>query len=166
MKFCIRCGGELLQESDTKFVCTQCKHSQFRNPKGAVGLLLFDEDGKVILGRRAIEPKKGALDQLGGFLDYGETFEDALYRELEEETGLNKNDVTDVHYIGSTHELYHWHGEEEPVVSVFFSVTLKTNKKPVAQDDVAALESFSIHSIPEEDVGWEGLIEMIEKVKK
>ncbi len=166
MKFCTRCGGELLKESDTKYQCTHCRYEQFRNPKGAVGLLLIDSDGKLILTRRAEEPKKGALDQLGGFLDVGETFEDALYRELQEETGLTKGDVYDVTYVGSTHEYYHWQGEDEPVVSVIFSAKLKSNAKPIPADDVASLEHLELDDVPVSEVGWPGLLDMIEILKK
>jgi len=43
---------------------------------------LFDDQGRIALARRAYEPEKGKLDPIGGFLDVGEDFEQAFYREL------------------------------------------------------------------------------------
>lgn len=51
-------------------------------------LYLFDQDGRYTLARRAYGPHEGSLDRIGGFVDIGENFEGALYRELEEEVGL------------------------------------------------------------------------------
>jgi len=70
------------KKSQTKFVCTQCRRDTYRNPKGAVAILLFDDQGRIALARRAYEPEKGKLDPIGGFLDVGEDFEQAFYREL------------------------------------------------------------------------------------
>ncbi len=164
MKFCTRCGGELLKESETKYVCTRCRHEQFRNPKGAVAVLLFSSEGKLILARRAHEPERGKLDPIGGFLDVGENFDRALFRELEEESGLTERDISDVTYLGNTYEEYLWHGEIEPVVSAYFTARLKRSKQPVAADDVASFEYFDSRNIPQDELAWPGLAEMLKKL--
>jgi|AntRauTorckE6833_2_1112554.scaffolds.fasta_scaffold05798_7 ADP-ribose pyrophosphatase YjhB (NUDIX family) len=166
MKYCTRCGGELLKQSATKFVCTKCKRSQFRNPKGAVAILLFTPEGKLLLARRARDPEKGKLDPVGGFLDVGENFEQALYRELAEETGLTKADIANVTYLGSAYDEYAWHDEDEPVVSAYFTAQLKPDAEPKPDDDVASFEAFDINDIPEDELAWPGLSKMLEELRK
>lgn len=166
MKYCTRCGGELLKQSATKFVCTQCKSDLFRNPKGAVAILLFTPEGKLLLARRAQDPKKGKLDPVGGFLDYGENFETALFRELKEETGLTRDDLASVNYIGSAFDEYPWNDEKEPVASAYFRAEMRSGATPQADDDVASFDSFDLANVPLEEAAWSGLQEIIEKMRK
>ena len=49
---------------------------------------MLDADGRVLLGRRAIEPWLGFWDTPGGFVSPGESLEDAVRRELREEAGI------------------------------------------------------------------------------
>jgi 8-oxo-dGTP diphosphatase len=57
-------------------------------PKLTVDVVIPRQDGKVVLIRRANEPFRGRWALPGGFVDVGETVEQAAIREIEEETGL------------------------------------------------------------------------------
>ncbi len=57
-------------------------------PIVGVGAVVLDEDGRVLLVKRAHEPLKGEWSLPGGAVEIGETLEGALRRELLEETGL------------------------------------------------------------------------------
>jgi ADP-ribose pyrophosphatase YjhB (NUDIX family) len=160
------CGDEVLKLSDTKYTCTTCKSDIYRNPKGAVAILLFDDQGRITLARRAYEPEKGKLDPIGGFLDVGECFEDALQRELAEETGLSKTAIAKVTYLGSAYDEYAWHGDNEPVVSAYFTAYLKPGAEPKPDDDVTSFEAFDINDIPENELAWPGLSKMLKELRK
>jgi hydroxymethylpyrimidine/phosphomethylpyrimidine kinase len=91
--FCAMCGGQLgkLPGEHGHLFCRQCGFVHYRNPLPAVVLLVHDNE-RVLLVRRAVQPKKGMLSLPGGFLETGETPEECGRRELLEETGLLARD--------------------------------------------------------------------------
>lgn len=90
-QFCPACGQPLterLLEADhrPRLVCPD-GHVTWRNPRVVVGTLPV-EDGRVYLGRRAIEPQLGKWGNPSGFLELGEAAQEGARRETEEETEL------------------------------------------------------------------------------
>ncbi len=67
---------------------------QYRNPKLTVDGIVFEE-GKVLLVKRKREPFKGRWALPGGFVNYNERVEDAVVREVKEETNLE----TEIDYL-------------------------------------------------------------------
>jgi ADP-ribose pyrophosphatase YjhB (NUDIX family) len=90
MKFCSNCGSDRIEqripEGDTlpRFVCAACATIHYQNPKIVVGCLPEWED-KVLLCKRAIEPRYGLWTLPAGFLENGETVPDGATRETLEE---------------------------------------------------------------------------------
>jgi ADP-ribose pyrophosphatase YjhB (NUDIX family) len=68
-------------------VCERCAWRWYANPKPAAGVIL-ERGASVLLLRRAVEPGLGAWDLPAGYLDPGESPEDAARRETFEESGL------------------------------------------------------------------------------
>ncbi|MBI5059207.1 NUDIX domain-containing protein [candidate division KSB1 bacterium] len=68
-------------------VCPDCGLIVYMNPLPSVAAILYSA-GRVLLVRRGIEPGKGLWGLPGGFVERGETTQQALVREVEEETGL------------------------------------------------------------------------------
>ena len=92
-RFCPRCGGalesRLLKATEPqRLVCVQCSFVHYVDPKVAVGTIITDDNGRIVLVRRAIEPGYGKWVFPGGFIDRGETVEAAALREAREECGL------------------------------------------------------------------------------
>ncbi|MGB1092779.1 MAG: NUDIX hydrolase, partial [Oceanobacter sp.] len=89
MKFCSQCGSELtrqIPEGDNRerSVCTSCDTIFYENPKVISGTIPVHE-GKILLCKRAIEPRLGYWTLPGGFMENGETTEQAAIRETLEE---------------------------------------------------------------------------------
>ena len=91
-KFCPQCGGRLERRlikagEPERLVCSACRFVFYLDPKLAV-ISIIPKDGGVVMVRRAIEPGKGLWVVPGGFVDMGEPVEEALVREIQEETHL------------------------------------------------------------------------------
>lgn len=73
-------------EGDTRerLVCSACGHIDYQNPRIIVGSVVSHDD-RVLLCRRAIEPRAGFWTLPAGFLELGESAEDGARREAEEE---------------------------------------------------------------------------------
>lgn len=103
-RFCPHCGGtlesRLLKPSEPeRLVCTACGFVFYIDPKVAVGTIVADEAGRVVLVRRAIEPGYGKWVFPGGYVDRGEDVRVAAVREAREECGLEVEllDLLDVY---------------------------------------------------------------------
>ena len=93
MKYCMRCGQPLVRrwvepDSRQRDVCGACSTVYYDNPKVLVACAAHFEK-RVLLCRRAIMPAKGLWYLVSGFVEAGESVEQAAARELFEETGLS-----------------------------------------------------------------------------
>ena len=91
MKFCANCGAAVVKrvppgDSLPRWVCDQCGEIHYENPKLVVGTIP-EHDGKLLLCRRAIEPRYGYWTLPAGFMENGETCGEAAVRETVEEAG-------------------------------------------------------------------------------
>lgn len=119
----------------------------FASPVPTTGIFFLTSDNEVIVSVRGIEPRKGMLDSLGGFVDDEESLEEASVRELTEELGLAETDYEPLQYLTSAVGHYPYQGEAYQVISAFFWTRLKPGAKLVPQDDVAATETIPLHDV-------------------
>jgi NAD+ diphosphatase len=95
--FCPRCGGRLqANHAGHVLACDQCSRQQFPRSDPAVIMMVIDGD-RALLGRQASWPE-GRYSTLAGFVDPGESLEEAVVREVAEETGVR---CVDPVYFGS-----------------------------------------------------------------
>jgi len=66
-------------------VCVTCGFIAYQNPKIVVGSVVVSDDGRVLLCRRAIEPRAGFWTLPAGYMEFGETCAEAARREAREE---------------------------------------------------------------------------------
>jgi len=89
MKFCSQCGAPVtlrMPPGDTleRHVCDACHAIHYQNPRMVVGCVV-EWDDRVLLCRRAIEPRHGLWTVPAGYLEIGETLEQGAQRETLEE---------------------------------------------------------------------------------
>jgi ADP-ribose pyrophosphatase YjhB (NUDIX family) len=91
MKYCANCGAQVVRRvppGDTleRWVCEHCGEIHYQNPKLVIGTVP-EREGKVLLCRRAIEPRYGYWTLPAGFMENDETTAQAALRETLEEAG-------------------------------------------------------------------------------
>ena len=91
MKFCANCAAPVVRrvppgDSLPRYVCDQCGEIHYQNPRLVVGCIP-EQDGKMLLCRRAIEPRYGYWTLPAGFMENGETTRQGALRETLEEAG-------------------------------------------------------------------------------
>ncbi|MDA1118642.1 MAG: NUDIX hydrolase [Proteobacteria bacterium] len=91
MKFCANCGAQVVRrvppgDSLPREVCDACGEIHYRNPKLVVGAIA-EYQGRILLCRRAIEPRYGYWTLPAGFMENDETAAQGALRETLEEAG-------------------------------------------------------------------------------
>lgn len=143
MNFCSHCGEQVIQripegDSRLRFVCEHCHTIHYQNPNIVAGTLPVWE-GKVLLCRRAIEPRLGFWTLPAGFMENGESVEQAARRETVEEAcatlrTLHLYTLIDVPHISQVH--------------VFYRAELQS------LDFAAGIESLEVQLFDEADIPW------------
>ncbi len=134
-RYCPRCGSQHFVENNEKSKhCNECNFTYYFNPSAAVVAVITNERGEWLVCRRAKEPAKGTLDLAGGFTDSYETAEEAIAREVLEETGLT---ATATQFLFTLPNLYPYSGFEVHTVDIFFHVTVSDLAPLRAADDVS-----------------------------
>lgn len=88
---CSTCGSPYADTASWPRPCGACGHVAYHNPLPVAVCLLPVREGErtaLVVIRRTIQPSLGRLALPGGFMDFGETWQQAVVRELAEETGI------------------------------------------------------------------------------
>jgi ADP-ribose pyrophosphatase YjhB (NUDIX family) len=146
MKFCSTCGAKValrVPEGDhlARYVCEACGTVHYQNPRLVLGCVP-EHEGSILLCRRAIEPRRGYWTVPAGFMENGETLQQAAARESQEEALARV-------VIGSLLAVVHvLHAEQ---VHVFFRAAL-----PEARFAPGA-ESLEVALFAPQDIPWPDL---------
>lgn len=152
-KFCPYCAGSLYRLYESSFKCQSCQKSLYLNSKPTAGIIPVYQD-QMLLAVRAVEPAKGKLDAIGGFLNNGEAPKHGAVRELFEETGL-KIAEEELKFIGITIDNYQFQGAKTYTFNTFYKLECQEKLDLVPADDVAELRWVKIDD--EIDWGFESL---------
>jgi mutator protein MutT len=151
-RYCPRCGRDGLAAADGKSVrCGGCGFRYFHNTASAAAAIIETPRG-IVLVRRARQPAMGKLDLPGGFVDYGETAENALRRELREELGI---EVADLAYVASFPNLYRYADVTYHTADLFFRCRCDKPQDMRASDELAGIEFRQPGEVKADEIAFE-----------
>jgi NAD+ diphosphatase len=118
-RHCPICGvSRVASASSRPFRCHACGYTSFFGPVAAVGGVITNAEGQILLIERAKDPGRGKLGMPGGFVDPYESSELALRREIREEVGLEVGELT---FLMTASNSYVYQGIVNPVLDIFYT---------------------------------------------
>ena len=146
MKFCSNCGATValrIPAGDNlpRYCCDACDSIHYLNPRLVVGCVPQWED-KILLCKRAIEPRHGYWTLPAGFMENGETVAQAAMRETWEEAHA-RVELEDVYTLLSVPHVSQVH--------VFYRARM------LDLDFAAGTESLEVRLFSEEEIPWDDL---------
>ena len=146
MKFCSECGKTVeirIPDGDNRerHVCIHCDTIHYQNPNVVAGCLPVWED-KVLLCKRAIEPRHGFWTLPAGFMENDETLEQAATRESIEEANANL-EITSLYTVISLPHV-------NQIYMLYLARLLDLNFS-------AGTESLDVRLFTEEQIPWDKL---------
>ena len=138
--------------------CPSCGLVEYANPAPTASALVGDDEGGILLARRAGDPGRGLWDLPGGFVDQGEDPLETLRRELREEAGV-EIDVGE--FLGGIPDTY---GEDGiSTVNLYWAAAIADGELRPA-DDVAELAWFPADALPPRgEFAFANTIEVLER---
>jgi NAD+ diphosphatase len=129
---CVKCAQpSLVKQGEKAYRCNLCDFVYFHNVAAGVCAVIICNK-QVLLVERAQQPAKGKLDFPGGFVDYHESNEQALKRELLEELQLP---IGNMQYLFSYPNRYLYKDVLYSTLDSFFEITLDTKPDLVLQQE-------------------------------
>jgi len=158
MNYCSHCGHHPLRfeipkgDNRPRHLCDKCHRIHYLNPKIVAGCLaLFDN--KVLLCKRAIEPRKGYWNLPAGFMENKETVIEAAQREVWEEA----NAKVDIVQLQSVYNIMHYNQ-----VYFLFLAKLRSEDFRAAQETTEA-KLFALDEIPWEQLAFQSNVFALKK---
>jgi ADP-ribose pyrophosphatase YjhB (NUDIX family) len=147
-KHCPRCGAGLEPlDGGARVECPQCGFRHYASSKPTASGLVLDDEGRILLARRAQEPDKGKWDLPGGFLNEGEDPREGLRRELMEEASL---DVEPLEFFDVVVDRYGDEDDAQWTLNLYWMCRVRSGT-PTPADDVDELTWFARDELPPND---------------
>lgn len=163
-KFCPKCGsGKFVINNFKSKHCEDCGFTYYFNSSASTVALILNNDNELLVAVRAKDPSKGTYDLPGGFVDMYETAEEAVIREVKEETNLT---VTEVRYLYSIPNIYNYSDFEVHTLDMVFICSVESIAELKAEDDVAKLEFKKIEDLNPDDFGLISIKEIIKTIQQ
>jgi NAD+ diphosphatase len=160
-RYCPQCAAEIEVEGG-KAECPSCGFRSYASAKPTASAVCFDDEGRILLSRRAVDPGKDKWDFPGGFVDEEEHPLDCVRRELQEEAGV---EVEPLELLGFWLDKYQDVGSAQTTLNFYWSARI-VDGTPEPADDVAELRWLAPDEIGEEMLAFPHTVEVISAWRK
>jgi ADP-ribose pyrophosphatase YjhB (NUDIX family) len=142
-RFCPRCGNAAEVDYPRSISCPHCGYGAYYNPKPVAAAIPVTERGDIVLLRRGFDPGKDLWTFPGGFVDLGESVEEAARREVREEI---EADVQLTGLVGV------YSKPDERVVLIVFAAGI--DEEPRTTPEALQVEAFAPDEIPWQELAF------------
>jgi ADP-ribose pyrophosphatase YjhB (NUDIX family) len=142
-RFCPRCAQPAQVAYPRSITCPHCGYGAYYNPKPVAAAIPVAPTGDIILLRRAFDPGKDLWTFPGGFVDLGETVQQAAHRETTEELGIGIE-------LGALVGVYS--RPDSHVVLIVYAAT--TADEPRTTPEASEVRSFRANEIPWDELAF------------
>jgi 8-oxo-dGTP diphosphatase len=136
-RFCPRCAQLATIDFPRSITCAHCGYGAYYNPKPVAAAIPVTPADRIILLRRGFDPGKGLWTFPGGFVDLGETVQEAAHRETREEIDVAVE-------LGPLVGVYS-RAEERTVLIVY---SARTTEQPKTTEEATEVRAFDRDGIP------------------
>lgn len=158
MKYCSECGSANLahkapgHDTHTRLTCQDCGKIFYHNPNVIAGCIV-EHDGKYLMCQRAIKPRPGSWTLPAGFMECGETVEEAAKREVWEETGA-RVDIISPYSVFSVPQI-------DEVYIIFRASLIEFSDEP--GPETAQVELLSPDEIPWDNIFYPAIKDIFQR---
>ena len=142
-KYCPRCGKPAEVDYPRRIMCPHCGFAAYYNPKPVAAAIPVTPAGEIILLRRGFDPGKDLWTFPGGFVDLGESVEEAAHRETREELDIA---------IGLGRLVGVYSRPDSPIVLVVYAAT--TSDVPRTTEEASEVRAFDPAGLPWDELAF------------
>ena len=142
-KYCPRCGERATVDYPRSINCPHCGYGAYYNPKPVAAAIPVTTSNEIVLLKRGFDPGKDLWTFPGGFVDLGESVEQAARREAQEELEI---DIELTRLVGV------YSRPEDRVVLIVFAAT--TTQTPQTTDEAPEVQAFKPDDIPWQELAF------------
>lgn len=150
-----------VEPEEGRVECPACGFVAFAHSMPTASALVVDDDGRVLLSRRANDPAAGKWDVPGGFVEEGEHPLDCVRRELREEAGIG---LADERLLGIWMDEYDYNGRRVATLNVYYRTRIGDGT-PTPADDVAELRWFAASDVPLDDLAFRHIRDVLSALR-
>ncbi len=158
-RHCPKCGSpDFKANTEKSLLCNSCGFIYFINMTAAVAAIIRNGSNEVLFTVRKHEPAIGMLDLPGGFVDLGETAEEAIAREIHEELNLTINKME---FVGTFTNKYIYGNIEYQTLDLVFNCTVDSFSELQVADDVSGYVFRNPTIVDSNEIGLESIKKIV-----
>jgi 8-oxo-dGTP diphosphatase len=142
-RYCPRCAQPAQVAYPRSISCPHCGYGAYYNPKPVAAAIPVTPDGGIILLRRAFDPGKDLWTFPGGFVDLGESVQQAVHREVREELDVAIE-------LGPLVGVYS--RPDDRIVLIVFAA--RTSEQPSTTEEAREVRTCTTASIPWDELAF------------